>query len=38
MEDVLAAEADLLRSEGVDPKWPGFEGDESPATEPGQES
>ncbi len=23
-EDVLAIEADLLRSEGVDPEWPGF--------------
>jgi hypothetical protein len=22
--DILAVEADLLRSEGVDPRWPGF--------------
>ena len=25
MEDVLAVEAELLRSEGIDPTWPGFE-------------
>lgn len=24
IEDVLAIEAELLRSEGIDPKWPGF--------------
>ena len=23
-EDVLAIEAELLRSEGIDPTWPGF--------------
>jgi hypothetical protein len=27
MEDVLAVEADLLRSEGIDPAWPGFKSD-----------
>lgn len=26
-EQILAVEADLLRSEGVDPAWPGFERD-----------
>lgn len=29
MEDVLAVEAELLRSEGIDPAWPGFEADRS---------
>jgi hypothetical protein len=29
MRDVLDAEAELLRSEGIDPAWPGF-GDNSP--------
>jgi hypothetical protein len=24
MADVLAVEAELLRSEGIDPTWPGF--------------
>lgn len=24
-EDVLAIQADLLRSEGIDPSWPGFD-------------
>lgn len=24
-QDVLAVEAELLRSEGIDPAWPGFE-------------
>lgn len=24
VEDVLAADAELLRSEGIDPAWPGF--------------
>jgi hypothetical protein len=24
IEDVLAIEAELLRSEGIDPMWPGF--------------
>ncbi len=24
-EDVLAVQADLLCSEGIDPKWPGFD-------------
>ena len=24
IEDILAVEEDLLRSEGVDPRWPGF--------------
>ena len=27
MKDVLAVEAELLRSEGLDPVWPGFETD-----------
>jgi len=26
--DILAVEADLLRSEGVDPRWPGFPEDD----------
>jgi len=25
VEDVLAADAELLRSEGLDPTWPGFD-------------
>lgn len=25
VEDVLAVEADLLRSEGIDPAWPRFD-------------
>ncbi len=25
VRDVLAVEAELLRSEGIDPAWPGFE-------------
>ena len=25
IEDVLAVEAELLRSEGIDPAWPGFD-------------
>ena len=25
VQDVLAVEAELLRSEGIDPTWPGFE-------------
>jgi hypothetical protein len=24
VEDVLAVQAELLRSEGIDPTWPGF--------------
>jgi hypothetical protein len=24
IEDILAVQEDLLRSEGVDPRWPGF--------------
>lgn len=27
MKDVLAVEAELLRSEGLDPAWPGFDAD-----------
>lgn len=27
LEDILAVEAELLRSEGIDPTWPGFESD-----------
>ncbi len=30
VEEILAIEADLLRSEGVDPRWPGFPGDRKP--------
>jgi hypothetical protein len=26
MKDVLAVEAELLKSEGIDPAWPGFKG------------
>lgn len=29
IEDVLAVEAELLRSEGINPAWPGF-GDKPP--------
>lgn len=32
VEDVLAVEAELLDSEGLDPAWPGF--DESPGRQP----
>jgi hypothetical protein len=28
VSDILAVEADLLRSEGIDPRWPGFSEDE----------
>lgn len=28
-ERILAIEAELLRSEGIDPAWPGFDGDRS---------
>ncbi len=24
VEDIMALEAELLRSEGIDPRWPGF--------------
>jgi hypothetical protein len=24
VKDILAVEAELLRSEGIDPRWPGF--------------
>jgi hypothetical protein len=27
LDKILAVEAELLRSEGVDPAWPGFPGD-----------
>jgi hypothetical protein len=30
-EDVLAVQAELLRSEGIDPAWPGFEEPEAVA-------
>jgi hypothetical protein len=30
VEEILAIEADLLRSEGVDPRWPGFPEDRKP--------
>jgi hypothetical protein len=29
-EDILAVQEDLLRSEGIDPRWPGFD---APAAE-----
>lgn len=29
VEKILAVEAELLRSEGLDPTWPGFEEDEA---------
>lgn len=28
VEEVLAVQEELLRSEGIDPTWPGFNGDE----------
>lgn len=34
VEDVLAAEAELLRAAGVNPKWPGF--DEKSRKSPGK--
>lgn len=33
IEDVLAVEAELLRSEGIDPAWPGFEEPETDNTQ-----
>lgn len=27
VKDILAVEAELLRSEGIDPQWPGFPDD-----------
>jgi hypothetical protein len=33
MQDVLAVEAELLRSEGVDPRWPGFGEEEDDSRE-----
>jgi len=32
VEKILAVEAELLRSEGIDPAWPGF-----PEREPGKD-
>ncbi len=32
VQDILAVQADLLRQEGVDPAWPGF--DRDPAARP----
>jgi hypothetical protein len=29
-EKILAVEAELLRSEGIDPAWPGFPEDHAP--------
>ena len=29
VSDILAVEADLLRSEGIDPQWPGFPDDKN---------
>ena len=31
VEKILAVEAELLRSEGIDPTWPGFPDDQVPA-------
>lgn len=28
--DMLAMQAELLRSEGLDPEWPGFKSDDQP--------
>jgi hypothetical protein len=33
VEEILAIEADLLRSEDVDPRWPGFPEDRKPEDE-----
>jgi hypothetical protein len=30
VEKILAVEAELLRSEGIDPTWPGFPDDQMP--------
>jgi hypothetical protein len=30
VEKILAVEAELLRSEGIDPTWPGFPDDQAP--------
>jgi hypothetical protein len=30
IKEVLAVEAELLRSEGIDPEWPGFPDDPQP--------
>ena len=35
VDDVLALEASLLRSEGLDPAWPGFDDTESAAAADG---
>jgi hypothetical protein len=37
MKDVLEVEAELLRSEGVDPAWPGFEADRKRRKKPRQD-
>jgi hypothetical protein len=29
VSEILAVEADLLRSEGIDPQWPGFPDDKN---------
>jgi hypothetical protein len=34
VQDVLAVEAELLRSEGIDPTWPGFEEPGTGTTQP----
>jgi len=33
LQDILDVEADLLRSEGIDPEWPGFPEDDEPVKE-----
>lgn len=34
VEEILAIEAALLRSEGLDPQWPGFPEDPEPQDRP----
>lgn len=34
VQDVLAVEAELLRSEGIDPAWPRFEETDGDRTQP----
>jgi hypothetical protein len=36
VEEILAIEAELLRSEGLDPRWPGFPDDRKPEDQPQQ--
>jgi hypothetical protein len=34
VEEILAVEAELLRSEGVDPRWPAFPDDQKSEDQP----